>query len=620
MKILFIYFPTILKLGINNVAFILYYRFRLKFGLHKIRFKQRDFKNTEDFFAETIIEVTLSEAITKQLVSDAEKFFNGQLRYYSCHWKEIGHPPGWFLNPFNGAEYPNVQQHWTNLPDFHPEVGDIKNVWEASRFEWLHTLARSYAISGEKKYLEIINSWLKDWKAKNPVNTGPNWKCGQEASIRVFNVLNSAFVLKQWESPSDALIEFVYLHLKRISGNIRYAIAQNNNHGTSEAAALFIGGEWLQRVSVDFSREGKKFAHKGRRWLENRVKKLIAPDGSFSQHSVNYHRVMLDTLCFAEFWGSRLNSKPFSEGFYKQAKAATQWLWMLTDETSGRAPNLGANDGAMLLHSHSCSYLDLRPSLQLAGALFEKQRFFNDGPWDEALFWFSVDPKKLPKWENTRKSILLDKSYLVMVLKDSWAMLRLPYFKFRPSQNDVFHFDLWHKGKNILYDSGSYSYFPGNTTDFDFKSISAHNTASFDKREQMPSLGPFLLGNWLKSKEAGKINKDRGFYWWEGSYFDSAKNLHKRKISWAENQWILEDSVEGHFKEASFGFNLGSDKPRLEGNQVLTEWGSIEVKGAENISISQNWYSEHYWEKKPGNRLIINLKKSGTIEIKINLS
>ena len=37
----------------------------------------------------------------------------------------------------------------------------------------------------------------------------------------------------------------ITLHLVRIAATLPYAIAQDNNHGTSEAAALFIGGAWL---------------------------------------------------------------------------------------------------------------------------------------------------------------------------------------------------------------------------------------------------------------------------------------------------------------------------------------------------------------------------------------
>ena len=45
--------------------------------------------------------------------------------------------------------------------------------------------------------------------------------------------------------PSPILVKLMALHCARIMPTIRYAVAQNNNHGTSEAAALFIGGAWL---------------------------------------------------------------------------------------------------------------------------------------------------------------------------------------------------------------------------------------------------------------------------------------------------------------------------------------------------------------------------------------
>ncbi len=61
---------------------------------------------------------------------------------------------------------------------------------------------------------------------------------------------------------------------------------------------------------------------------------------------------------------------PFPQTFYQRAKAAIDWLFMLTDTTSGKAPNLGANDGAMLLNTHTCDYRDFRPSIQTASILF----------------------------------------------------------------------------------------------------------------------------------------------------------------------------------------------------------------------------------------------------------
>ena len=56
----------------------------------------------------------------------------------------------------------------------------------------------------------------------------------------------------------------------------------------------------------------------GRGWLENRAKKLIGKDGSFSQYSLNYHRMLLDTLSIAEVWRQRSETPSFSLIFYSQ--------------------------------------------------------------------------------------------------------------------------------------------------------------------------------------------------------------------------------------------------------------------------------------------------------------
>ena len=63
---------------------------------------------------------------------------------------------------------------------------------------------------------------------------GVNWKCGQEASIRVIHLIMGPF--KSLKNPSNALIQLIITHLKRIEPTTSYAIGQSNNHGTSEGA------------------------------------------------------------------------------------------------------------------------------------------------------------------------------------------------------------------------------------------------------------------------------------------------------------------------------------------------------------------------------------------------
>jgi hypothetical protein len=615
LKNVFLYIDASLRLGFLNVAYVAWYRFTLKSGIRKIFFPQCSFTETTPFFRAGRRCVGSPDELKRALLEDADKIIQGQLRYFAHHWKTVGNPPDWFLNPFNGQCWLNPRRHWTALGDFNGGIGDIKNVWEASRFEWAVTLARAYAVSGKAVYLDTLNHWLSDWAENNPVNTGPNWKCGQEASIRVFNLMQAALILDQWDQPSPSLKDFIYRHLERISANIRYAIAQDNNHGTSEAAALFIGGHWCLLTGSVGSRRKRcgDFSRQGRKWLENRIDKLVEEDGSFSQHSVSYHRVLLDTLIFAEYWRRKLGADRFSDMFYQRAKAAIHWLILLTDDASGNAPNLGANDGAMLLHTHSCDYRDFRPSIQTASVLFHGRKQFADGPWDEPGDWLGLKGNEAEAVDRKKISEVLPGGYVVMIGKDSWGMIRFPMYRFRPGHNDVFHFDLWFRGENICRDAGSYSYNPERASDGAyFKSVKAHNTVGFDDCEQMPRLGRFLSGQWIRAEHVGAIEKaSDGSRCWMGSYRDYRGNRHQRKITWKNDEWVIEDTVSGDFDKVEIVYRLVPDVYRIEGNGVAASWGKIDVSGSDcEVAMSEGLESLYYWQKQPVDTLVLRAGKS----------
>ncbi len=627
-----LYLDVIRRLGFWNVAYVAWYRFTLKSGIRKRFFPQQPFVSDGPFFSPVARCAGYPKEFQAALFQDADKIIQGQIRYYAYHWKTVGNPPNWFLNPFNNRLWPNPKRHWADIADFEGGIGDIKNVWEASRFEWVVTLARAYAFSGKKIYLDTLNHWLSDWAEKNPVNIGPNWKCGQEAAIRLFNLIQASSILGQWDVPSLALSEFIDRHLERICANIRYAIAQDNNHATSEAAALFIGGNWLAKNDSnapktldsrtrdlqvmrgnDRLKKYDHFARQGRQWLENRVEKLVEKDGSFSQHSVMYHRVLLDTLIFVEYWRKKLGAAPFSATFYDRASAALDWMNSFTDTTSGHALNLGANDGAMLLHAHACDYRDFRPTIQTASVLFHGRKQYANGLWDEPGFWFGLQGDAAGAVVPVKTSKVLPGGYVVMAGENSWAVLRFPMYRFRPGDNDVFHFDLWFKGRNICRDGGSFSYNPDIAADSAyFGSVKAHNTVAFDDGDQMPRLGRFLFGRWIKADHIGAIESaDDGTCSWTGSYKDYRGNRHQRKVSWKEDSWIIEDSFSGGFNKAEVLYRLIPADYRIEGNSVIAPWGRIDVVGSDfDLSMSEGFESLYYWQKQSIPVLIVQAGKN----------
>ncbi|SVD10040.1 uncharacterized protein METZ01_LOCUS362894, partial [marine metagenome] len=253
------------KIGIQNVLYVIWYRFSIYTRIRVIFFPKGKPYNPEIIFREMQKRENYPSGWKEDLISEANKIMQGNVKYFSHHWKNVGDPPDWFYNPFNDKRMNINKKHWIDINDFHSGIGDIKIIWELSRFSWLLVLTRTYLVTGDKKYLEFINGCLKNWIKNNPLNTGPNWKCGQETAIRIFHVLTAAYLLEQYKKPSEALKRFVFEHCKRIYPNIRYAIAQDNNHGISEAAALYIAGNWFIKFNLLKDRSS---INKAQKWVD----------------------------------------------------------------------------------------------------------------------------------------------------------------------------------------------------------------------------------------------------------------------------------------------------------------------------------------------------------------
>ena len=186
-------------------------------------------------------------------------------------------------------------------------------------------------------------------------------------------------------------------------------------------------------------------------------------------------------------------------------------------------------------------------------------------------------------------------------------------FRFRPGHNDVFHFDLWFNGKNICRDGGSYSYHPDVLEESDyFASVKAHNTVAFDDTEQMPRLGRFMLGQWIREEQVGAIEQaDEDGRHWTGSYRDYRGNRHRRKIAWKEDTWVIEDDFAGRFEDAKVVYRLIPDDYQIEGNSVMGSWGRIDVAGEDfEMVLSEGFESLYYWQKQPLPVLVLRIGKN----------
>jgi len=345
----------------------------------------------------------------------------------------------------------------------------------------------------------------------------------------------------------------VRFHLRRIAPTIGYAVGQDNNHGTSEAAALFIGGTWLRIAASDS--EGARWERKGRGLLEDRINRLVAEDGSFSQYSVNYHRMLLDTVSMVELWRRTTGTTAFSARFIRRCGAATRWLHEFVDPVTGDVPNLGANDGSLLLRGSSTSFRDFRPSVQLAGALFLRQVAYRELQWEGSLLSLA-GPMPSEVMPEARTVAFSGSGHACLRIGDAQAFVSFPRFRFRPSDADALHVDLWISHENVLRDGGTFSYAAEPSVLDYFRGTASHNTVQFDERDQMPRIGRFLFGAWLQSdgirlpvQMEDQVSFAAGYRDWWGAE-------HRREVSLSRRRMVVLDRVSGFRRKAVLRWRL----------------------------------------------------------------
>lgn len=489
---------------------------------------------------------------TTPVMQLAEEIGEGKLRYFSGEPVQIGFPPDWHRDPFSGQRLPS-DRHWTEISD--AGVVDIKLIWEPSRFGFAYALVRAYWRGGDDRYAEWFWQALESWREANPPQLGANWHSGQEVALRVMAWCFALYGLLEAPATTPArvamLAQMAAVSGERIAANLGYALSQQNNHGITEAAGL-----WTIGLLFPEMRQAERWKQQGRSVLEELSQTLIYEDGAFAQHSFNYQRLALQ----AYLWAIRLGEscgQPLSAALKTRVQTSAGLLYLLQDPGSGRLPNYGQNDGALILPLDNCDYPDFRPLLQVAHFLLAGQRRYADGPWDEALLWI-CGPEALaaaraapaPVQADERPDTSADSGgYYTLRSSAGFAFVRCASFRHRPGQADMLHTDLWWRSQNIALDPGTYSYNAAPPWDNALARSSRHNTVTVDDLDQMRLASRFLWLPWLRGRSRGAWRSAQGHLaYWEGAHNGyerlSSAVWHRRGLlRLGEETWLVWDRL-----------------------------------------------------------------------------
>lgn len=527
---------------------------------------------------------------------------NNRLTFFSSQEYEVN---DWLTNPASGYRY-DVRKHWTEIPDFSPTAGDIKYVWEKSRFTFLYDLI-CFDFHFQQDQSEHVFSEIESWIAANPVNCGPNWRCSQEISLRL---LNWTFALHYYKDSASLtserfgrIMHSIYWQTLHVEANIRFSRkAVRNNHALTETLTLYLIG-----LIYPFFPESARWKEKGKGWFEQEIAYQIYEDGTFLQFSMNYHRVVIQLLC----WGiqlAHLNGERWAPVVYERARRSLNFLTACQDSATGWLPNYGNNDGALFFPLSQCHFRDYRPALYALALALKEKPLYDPGLWSEEAGWLGLSPSALSVQPISDGAYAFDEGgYYVLRDGGTLTFLRCGSYKDRPFQADNLHLDLWVDGHNLLRDAGSFLYNTDEHWTRYFAGTASHNSVMPGDVDQMRKGSRFIWLDWVTDSRAGWYQSRDCFF--EG-YFVGFRQTghdvtHRRRVTKLPGKlhWIVEDWLH----------NAPADLPMRQlwhPSADFLEAYSIKAHDhagqAIALTTTEGWYSEKYGQKVAATQLVFS--------------
>jgi len=480
----------------------------------------------------------ISKANVKQdrYIQAGNDLLNGKITIFplvnNSYWEKLN----WNKDPKSGIEAPltfgkSLDYRNSSL------CGDIKYVWEPNRHMHLVTLAQSYCLTNDSKYLNLISQQLRSWIEQCPYNRGPNWTSSLELGIRlinwslvwkligreesiIFDGVEGKLLLNDW-------LMSIYQHCHFIKNHFsRYSSA--NNHLIGEASGLFIA-----TTTWPYWKEFKNWQKIAFNELCNEALKQNYRDGVNKEQAISYQQFVLDFLLFAGLAGKN-NNIDFPVSYWLVIEKMLEYLASVMD-VSGNVPMIGdADDGFVTKLSQEENFCPYKSLLATGAVLFSRADFKVKAiRLDDKTRWLLGDDVETKFNELDISQVTLpvhrdfpDGGYYILgadfETNDEIRMLvdagPLGYTNIAAHGHaDALALTLSLGGQEFLIDPGTYSYHTQKKWRDYFRGTAAHNTIRVDKQDQSVSGGNFM---WL-DKAVAKCEK-----WVSGPDSDTFIGIH----------------------------------------------------------------------------------------------
>ncbi|MGV9310682.1 alginate lyase family protein [Streptomyces sp. NPDC003691] len=568
----------------------------------------------------------------KRLVAEADRLMAGHARFFGVDRGDLT-DPDWWYDPKTGRRAP--EGYAFDVPYRDEEtVGDIKQIWEPSRHQYLTVLAAAYAVTGEERYAERVACHLRSWWAVNPPLRGVHWISGIELGIRLLSWVWIRRLLDGWPG-APALFEGNPVAHHQIRHHQRWLAAfpsrgsSANNHVVAEAA-----GQYAAACAFDWFPASARWRDGALRSLERHLRSNTFASGLNRELATEYHGLVLELGLAAVAEGDAAG-RPVPDSVRRVLLRMTDALAAVVDDRL-RPPRQGdADDGYGLVVDGPDT--DRWASLLATGeAVFGRLAWWPAGtgtdvrtPLLAALIRPAAPAADRP---GTRPAHFADAGMTILRGPGGiWCRCDGGPHGFLAiaahAHADALSVEVRHDGVDILADPGTFCYHGQPEWRRYFRSTLGHNTLELGGTDQSVSGGPFLWTRHARSRvlaadPSGEGTSGGGTARWYAEHDGYRGSVHRRRVELpaGSRELRIVDEVHGPRTSARLAFHLGpAVTAELTGNRAVLRWtrdgedrsavldlpGELTWRAHRGAaSPPLGWYSAGFGRKEPATTLV----------------
>ncbi|MFE7510754.1 alginate lyase family protein [Streptomyces sp. NPDC057540] len=580
-------------------------------------------------------------AAAKRLVAEADRLMAGHAEFFGVERDDLV-APDWCHDPKTGRRAP--WGYAFDVPYRSEEaVGDIKQIWELSRHQYLTVLAAAYAVTGDERYAERVAEHLRSWWAANAPLRGVHWTSGIELGIRLLSWVWVRRLLEGWPGAAG-LFEDNPVALRQIWHHQRWLAAfpsrgsSANNHVIAETA-----GQFAAACAFGWFPSSARWRDDALRSLERQLRSNTFRSGLNRELASEYHGLVLE-LGLAAVAEADAAGVPVPGAIRPVLLRMTDALAAVVDGRL-RPPRQGDSDDGHGLVLDGAGTDRWGSLLATGDAVFGRLDWWPEVTGTDVrtpLLASLVRPYgkggtgRVPSRPATRPAHFADAGMTVLRgPEEIWVRCDGGPHGFLSiaahAHADALSVEVRHDGVDVLADPGTYCYHGQPEWRQYFRSTLGHNTLRLDGADQSVSGGPFLWTRHARSRVLVADASGEKVARWSAEHDGYEDAVHRRRVELtaaSREVTVVDEVSDPRGRSVELAFHLGPTvTAELSGNRAVLTWnrdgedrsavldlpGELAWRAHRGESEPPlGWYSAGFGRKEPSTTLVGSGSADGT--------